>query len=273
MPTAVLTESPDLSTREPTLEPVELPTRVSTLAPTLAPTQEPVPEPTDRPSPTPTEVPAEDQLVRYAPAMRPAFADDLAAVGPLSRYRIEVTVDPENAALAGREVVNYVNNDPVPQEAVYFRLFPNLPGYGGEMQVTDIQVEDRTVIGSLEVGETALRVPLPEPLPAGGETEITLDFRVRVPRTAGEGYGQFIYTQTVMALANFFPLIPAYDEENCARFGDDSPGPGSRGNCDKGWNIEYAVHYGDVGFSDSALFEVSVTAPTGWTVVGSVRCV
>ena len=120
-------------------EPVELPTRMPTLSPTLEVAPEPTagppptPVPTAEPSPTPvpTEVPAEDQLARYAPAMRPAFVDDLAAVGPLSRYRIEVTVDPENAALMGREVVNYVNNDPVPQEAVYFRLFPNLPGYGG----------------------------------------------------------------------------------------------------------------------------------------------
>ena len=80
-----------------------------------------------------------------------------------------------------------------------------------------------------------------------------------MPLTAGIGYGQFIYQQDVMALANFFPLIPAYDEENCARFG----------NCDAGWNIEYAVPYGDATFSDTALFEVWITVPEEWTVVAS----
>jgi hypothetical protein len=200
--------------------------------------------------------------------MRPAFVEDLTAVGPLSRYRIDVTVDPEAASLAGREVVTYVNNDPVPQDRVYFRLFPNLPSYGGRLTVTDLLVEDQPADSSLEVGDTALRVSLSEPLPAGGEVEITLDFQASVPQTAGEGYGQFIYTQTVMALANFFPLIPAYDEANCTRF-SSAPGPDGHRGCDKGWNIEYAVHYGDVGFSDSALFEVIVTAPAGWTAVGS----
>jgi aminopeptidase N len=68
-----------------------------------------------------------------------------------------------------------------------------------------------------------------------------------------------VYLDDVMALANFFPLIPAYDEGNCARFG----------NCDAGWNIEYAVPYGDAVFSETALFEVFVTAPEEWTVVAS----
>ncbi len=269
--------SPPEPTAAPTASPAEtlaLPTREVAPTPTEAPTQEPTPAPTAPPAPTPqpsatAEAPAEDPLARYAPAMRPAYGGDLAAVGPLSRYRIEVTVDPEGPTLVGREVVHYVNDDPVAQDAVYLRLYPNLPSYGGEIVVTDLQVESRAVSGSLEVGDTALRVPLPEPLPAGGETEIALDFRVSVPQSAGVGYAQFIYSQTVMSLANFFPLIPAYDEENCARFGDDLPGPGGRGNCVQGWNVEYPVHYGDVGFSDSALFEVSVTAPAGWTVVGS----
>jgi aminopeptidase N len=71
-----------------------------------------------------------------------------------------------------------------------------------------------------------------------------------------------------MALANFYPIIPAYDEDNCARFGD-TPGPDGRGNCVDGWNIEYSAPHGDVGFTDSALFEVLVTVPAGWTVVSS----
>jgi len=191
--------------------------------------------------------------------MRPGFADDVAAVGPVSRYRIEAAVDPEGALVRGWEVVRYVNNDGTPQDSVYFRLYPNLPGYGGEMQVSNLRVDGEAVAGSLEVDETALRVPLANPLPAGGEIEIGLDFRVTVPLTVGEGYAQFVYLQDVMALANFYPLIPAYDRENCARFG----------NCDGGWNIEYAVPYGDVGFSDTALYEVSVTVPEGWTVAAS----
>ena len=216
--------------------------------------------PSPPPSPTTTDAPSLDpQLAPYAPAMRPAFVDDLSSVGPVSRYRIEVTVDPERAALSGQETVHYVNTSPVSQDVVYFRLFPNLPSYGGEMTVSNLHVGDEAVTGSLEVQETALRVPLGAPLLPGEQIVITLDFDVTVPLTVGEGYGQFVYLQDVMALANFFPLIPAFDEENCARFG----------NCVAGWNVEHAVYYGDAVYSDTALFEVLVTAPVGWTVVAS----
>lgn len=195
--------------------------------------------------------------------MRPDFVGDLAAVGPVSRYRIEVTLDAphgtEQPILRGQETVRYVNSTPAFQDVVYFRLFPNLPGYGGKMTVGSVQVGEQIVQGSLEAQNTALRVPLPDPLPPGGEIIITLSFDATVPTSIVDGYGQFVFDQDVMALANFFPLIPAYDEENCARFG----------NCNGGWNIEVAVPYGDAVFSPTALFEVSVTAPSGWTVAAS----
>ncbi len=248
-PAATPTAVPATRLELPTLEPTREPTRELTAPPT-APLSA-TPAPTEAVEPPLPEV--------YAPAMRPGFVEDLSALVPMSQYRIEVTVDPEQSLVSGREVVRYVNRDPAVQEAIYFRLYPNLPGYGGEMQVSNLQVEGEAVRGSLEVDETALRVALPEPLPAGGETEIALDFRVTVPLTVGEWYGQFVYLQDVMALANFYPLIPVYDLENCARFG----------NCSGGWNIEYAVPYGDVGYSDTALYEVLVTAPKGWTVVSS----
>jgi aminopeptidase N len=87
---------------------------------------------------------------------------------------------------------------------------------------------------------------------------IELDFQVAVPAEAA-GYGQFILERDIMALANFFPLIPAFDLENCALYDD----------CDGGWNIEYPVPYGDAVFSETAFFDVRVTAPADWTVVAS----
>lgn len=234
----------------------------ATLAPTAAPPQ---PTSTSSPPPDPTapaqaEQPAApNPLALYAPAMRPAFVDDLTAVGPLSQYRLEVTVSPEQATVSGRETVRYLNAEPVSLDAIYFRLFPNLPGYGGDLKVSEVRIGGQAVASSLERERTALHVPLPTPLLPGKVVTIELDFSVQVPQTAGEGYGQFIFQEEIMALANFFPLIPAYNEENCARFG----------NCDGGWNTEVAVPYGDAVYSDSALFEVLVSAPAGWTVAAS----
>lgn len=226
-------------------EPVELPTRRPSITP--------------RPSPTPSDAGELAVDSPYAPAMRPAFVADLASIGPVSQYRIELAVDPRESRLTGHETVRYVNSDTVSQDVVYFRLFPNLPSYGGAMTVSGLSVGQKSMPGSLAANDTALRVPLPEPVPPGGETTITLDFDVLVPLSATVGYAQFIYQEDVMALANFYPIIPAYDEQNCARFG----------NCAGGWNIEEAVPYGDAVFSDTALYELLVTVPAGWTVVGS----
>lgn len=258
-PTLIPTEPLPGPTKEPSLEPTVTPTEFSP-----PPTEEPTIDPTSiaSPMPEPTEAsisPFDSSLTLYEPALRPAFMRDLLEYGPISRYRIELAVDPTEAELTGHQEVLFVNTDPVALDAVYFRLFPNLPSYGANMKVRNLLVEGVAVEGVLEAEDTALRVPLPVSLQPGEEVLISLDFNVTVPHSAGLGYGQFIYTEDVMALANFFPLIPAYDEENCARYG----------NCESGWNIEIAVPYGDAVFSDSALFEVLVTAPKGWTVAAS----
>ncbi|NOR84058.1 MAG: hypothetical protein GQ526_11260 [Ardenticatenales bacterium] len=263
----VLATAAGCSSPEPTTTPTAAPTKPTT-APISEPTQETIVTPTvtlaitPSPLPTPTETEKPEvgnSLALYAPAMRPAFVDDLTAIGPVSQYKIDITVDPEQSIINGQQVVRYVNTDSTPLEAVYFRLYPNLPAYGGEMTISNVRVAGKEATVILEVAESALRVPLPSPLLPGQEARIELGFTVRVPQMAGEGYAQFIYDQDVMALANFFPLVPAYDEENCSLFG----------NCADGWNIEYAVPYGDAVFSDTALFEVLVTVPTGWIVVAS----
>ncbi len=250
-PTAVIPGPTLPATMEPTGESPAGQT-IAHPEPTAAPSSSAIP---DEPDESGAGVPPGD----HALAMRPASVDDLTAIGPVSQYRIEITVDPEQSIINGQQVVRYVNTDSAPLEAVYFRLYPNSPGYGGEMTISNVRVADKETTVILEVAESALRVPLPSPLLPGEETRIELGFSVRVPQMAGEGYAQFIYDQDVMALANFFPLVPAYDQENCSLFG----------HCADGWNIEHSVPYGDAVFSDTALFEVLVTVPTGWIVVAS----
>ena len=239
------------------------PTATRTPTPTDAPTPTgtPLPLPTLTPTAAPTEVARPDEgstLERHRLAMRPGFAGDLEALAPLPHYSIEVTVNPKESLVRGSQVVSYVNRDTLPQTEVYFRLFPNLTAYGGEMTVSDVRVDGRTAWTDLLVEHTALRVPLPEPLGPGQRAVVELDFQILVPRQPF-GYGQFVLDREIMALANFFPLIPAFDRENCDRFG----------KCDGGWNIEYPVPYGDAVFSETALFDLRVTAPAGWIVAAS----
>ncbi|MCK4831390.1 MAG: hypothetical protein KAS81_01420, partial [Anaerolineales bacterium] len=197
----VLATAAGCSSPEPTTTPTAAPTKPTT-APVSEPTQETIVTPTvtlaitPSPLPTPTETEKPEvgnSLALYAPAMRPAFVDDLTAIGPVSQYKIDITVDPEQSIINGQQVVRYVNTDSTPLEAVYFRLYPNLPGYGGEMTISNVRVAGKEATVILEVAESALRVPLPSPLLPGQEARIELGFTVRVPQMAGEGYAQFIY--------------------------------------------------------------------------------
>ena len=165
------------------------PTANRTPEPTEAPAATITPPPLPTPTPTPTPVPTEpvhidegSALDQHRLAMRPEFAGDLEALNPLPRYSIEVTVDPGETLVRGSQVVDYVNRDTLPQTQVYFRLFPNLPGYGGEMTVSGVRVDDQAAQTELLVERTALQVLLPEPLGPGEQVIIELDFQVSVPR-------------------------------------------------------------------------------------------
>ena len=103
-----------VSTEEP------LPTEVATAQVITEVTKTP-PPPASTPT-QPSEPAVDTELDRHAAAMRPDFVDELAALGPLTQYTIEVTVDPEDAQVSGQETVRYVNTTSSPLDAVYFRL-------------------------------------------------------------------------------------------------------------------------------------------------------
>ncbi|MBU0702529.1 MAG: hypothetical protein KKC18_01520, partial [Chloroflexi bacterium] len=109
----------------------------------------PIPSPAATPSPPPAASPTLPPLTTpppdHAPAMRPEFAADLELFPNGTRYEIELTVDLDAPAVTGHERADYTNTTDTPLDTLYLRLFPNTPGYGGEMTVTDIRLNDRPV--------------------------------------------------------------------------------------------------------------------------------
>jgi aminopeptidase N len=145
--------------------------------------------------------------------------------------------------------VRYTNTEDVPLDAVYFRLYPNLPGYGGSITVEKVVLNGTPVETTLEAGGSALRVPLDPPLAPGDVADLTLWFREIVPTDTVAGYGLYAYEDDVYALAGFYPTIPVYDDE--------------------GWNVEVAPPYGDATFTDAAFYQVHLTVPEDLTMVTS----
>ena len=237
----------------PTVEPTSTPTVVPppTPKPTLNPTPTTAPQPT-LPPPTavaPTPVAGWDDLTLYKAAMLPQFADDVAQLDDPTQYHIDLVVDMETLTLRGSQRLLYTNNETVELSEIYFRLFPNTPDHGGRMSVERIIVNRQEPAVTYELSDTAMRVLLAEPLAPEAQLEILVDFKVVVPEGNQHGYGAFNHENGIMALAGFYPLVPVYDDE--------------------GWNVELAADYGDVVYSDTALYNLHLTVPEDMVVVTS----
>ncbi len=213
------------------------------------PTLTPVP-PSPELTPIPTPVVDLQDLSPYQADLRSKFVSDVQTVPDATRYFIQVTLVPgESPTLTGVERVRYTNAETVPLDALYFRLYPNLPGYGGRMTVERVMLNGALVETALEARDSALRVPLDPPLIPGDVVDLTLWFRDTLPTDTTAGYGLFAYSDGVYALAGFYPTIPVYDDE--------------------GWNVEVAPPYGDATFTDVAFYQVHLTVPADLTLVAS----
>ena len=199
--------------------------------------------------PPTTPTPPADLLV-YQPALKPEFAADVGLITNGTRYDIQVILNPGSApTLAGTERVVYTNNETVPLDNLAFRLYPNLPEFGGSMDVWDVTVDGGSMEPVFGAGRSALYVPLRPALKTGAAVVVTLQFSATLPTDTESGYAVFTNVGGVYAMAGFYPTIPVYDSQ--------------------GWSVEVSPSYGDVTFTDASFYRVQLTAPAGLIAVTS----
>jgi hypothetical protein len=160
---------------------------------------------------------------------------------------MDVTIAPDVGSLGGYQEILYTNREEVPLESVYFRLFPNLAG--GRTAVGTVAVNTVPVEPIFELQQSAMSVPLNQPLQPGESVMIAVNFEVDIPTEGGGNYNTFVFTEGVLALAHFYPMVAVYDDE--------------------GWNLEIPPPSGDVVYADSSFYLVRVTAPAGLKLVAS----
>ncbi|MFC1975716.1 M1 family metallopeptidase [Chloroflexota bacterium] len=235
-------------------------TPTPTLAPSSTPSPFPTPTPTESPLPVPTEIIPVlelDNLDLHRQAMLPDFADDVDAVAKAgaSRYYLEVELEPDSldgeggVKLSGRERVQYTNTENETLSEIYFRLYPNLPAYGGQMTVEVVTIDGQLVEPALEAEDSALRVPLSQLLASGEVIDISLTYTILVPVETLFGYNILIYEDDTVTLSGFYPTIAMYDEE--------------------GWDVKVPPYYGDAPYLDVALYQVQLTVPEEMVVAAS----
>ena len=204
-------------------------------------------------TPLPAPTPQPDDLAPYRAAMRPEFAADVDRFARATRYQIDLTIAPDLASLTGRQHVRYTNTESVPLEVMYLRLFANSPYYGGKQTIRALRVNGAEAKPEMSLGNTVLKIAMNPPLQPGSAVEFDLEYDVAIPtKTVDAGYNQFGYHDGVLTLPNLYPIIPVYDDE--------------------GWHVELAPGYGDAVYSDTALYQVSITAPADQVVAASGVC-
>ena len=158
---------------------------------------------------------------------------------------IDFTISDDLTRLEGREEVRYTNTEDAPLEEIHFRLFPNFTG--GKTDITNLTVNETPVEPRYDLGDSAMIVPLAQPLNPGEQVVIGMDYAVDVPTEPGENYGTFSMLDDVLLGAHTYPMIAVYDDE--------------------GWNVELPPYMGDIVFGDTSYYLVRIDAPAGQTVL------
>ena len=160
-------------------------------------------------------------------------------------YEISVELDTEEHILLGRERITFVNQTARPLEVLYLHLYPNRFMDAGGVYAKELGVRlfDRVIsrrgdngyllIDELEIDgmphegmidDTILRIDLEAPIPVGGDVEIFVLFRTKLPQGAPRsGYSRGNYY-----IAWWYPWLAAYDEQGWhpyPRYGKDPDEP------------------------------------------------
>lgn len=199
-----------------------------------------------------------------ASVLLPAASAGLPDLQAATRYTITVEVDYDQLSYSGSQEVDFTNTEDVPLDALYFRLLPNGgKAYGGgSLSVDQAQVDGQPVTTEQSDDGTILVVPLPQPLEPGAQARVSLGFGGTVPRDFGSqgggygprdvggqgvGYGIYNFTDGVLSLASWYPILAVYNDE--------------------GWNLDSVSAIGDSVFSDIAFYTVNLTVPQDLVVV------
>ncbi len=175
-----------------------------------------------------------------AAALLPAFASDLNLAGTWHRISVDARLDPTSRTLAGTMQVEYAGGTP-PEGRLVFRLYPNLREFGGSLQVTAISV-DGTAVAPIRAPRADLLIV---PVKAGQKPVVGMTFTAKAPLNASrKTYGAFNSENGLLSLASVLPTLGVV-----------------RGGA---WDTSALDGKGDVVNSETALFDVTLTAPAGW---------
>ena len=184
-----------------------------------------------------------DLLAEYRPGLRPDIEIEPSLLSVMPRYSITVRIEPATGLYTGTMEVTVPITGNMPRNDFYFRLYPNLPQFGGALEVRAANVNGSLVNYAYEAAGTAFHLSWPKPLPVGEDARVWLSFNGKTEQRKPGLYTIFGANESVLSLTNFYPILAGRREE--------------------GWALDIASPLGDVGFHDAALYRVEATMPAG----------
>lgn len=210
----------------------------------------PVSNPVFRDEPLAAATTVDPFIAAQAAAMRPEYQADLTLVD-WDRYTIRAQLDPAQLRLDGSITVRITNQTEVDFDTLWFHLYPNHPDFGGRLDVSSARIDGIPVPSRTLHGDTLIGLTAPRPIAPGASATVTMTFTTRTPRNASRrSFGAHNFEAGVWSLASFYPLLARY-----------IPG--------LGWDTRPIAARGDFTVSAIALYDVTVTTPANWQLVGS----
>lgn len=195
-----------------------------------------------------------DPMARYRSSMQPEAQEQLSRLAQLPRYDIRVTIDPAaEAEVVGSEQVVLHHEGPDELTELYFRLYPNQMRYGGVMSVGGVSVNGQTAAFNYASDNTAVHIALPQSLPPGSSAAVDLTFELQVPQR-DEGYVLLGESQGIVSLPTFYPVLAVRELHGGTPV----------------WNVDIApLSFGDVGYIQAGLYQVTATVPSDMVVAST----
>gem|GEM_PF-819923 len=178
----------------------------------------------------------------------------------LTHYTLRIDIDYTRYTFKGYSRIDYTNTENISMDRLYFRLYPNYgQTYGnGMIMIKPAIVDGQRAETSLSMAASIVEVILPATLNPGDTIQVDFETNGIIPvdfsgGDSATGYGMFNYSQGVLALANFYPILAVYESGV--------------------WRLDPVYGFGDSVYSDAALYTVEVFTDPSLVMVTSGVCV
>jgi len=196
-------------------------------------------------------------LKLQASAMRPGSIPDWDSLGITTCYELFFDLTSGGPGYTGSATITFTHSGVAALNDLVLRLYPNAPLlFGGQLELTSAQVNQAELSPEVFLDDqTAVRLPLPQPLAPGETLRLELEFTGTLPTgfASDSIYGTYNFNSQgpVLMMANAYPLLAPLQ--------------------DGAWRADPVLPEGDAVVSQVALYRITVRVPADWQVVSSGR--